>query len=682
MNFVPFFAAPIVEEGITNPIVEESVPVFLVLVSVILIAPLLSEIARLPDIIGLIIAGIIIGPAGLNLLAVDETILLFSTVGLIYLMFSAGLEIDLAQFNKVRGRALTFGLFTYSIPQLSGIVLSDFFDLTLAGGVLLGSVYATQTLVAFPIVNRFGIAKNEAVSITIGATIFTDVASLLVLATLAGGHGGGGDPNNPELGALLELIGLIIVYTVVVLTFLPRIGRAFFKRFSGRNVEFQFVLVALFVAAFFAEQIGMEAIVGAFMAGLAINSTLPHHSAVLKRVVFVGEAFFIPIFLMYIGMIADPVAIFTDSETIIIGVVLTLTVYVTKFAAAFSVSRIYNYNTDELMTSFGLSHAHAAVALAVIQIGQGVGLFDEQIFNGAILMVLMTCFTSPLVVQRWGARLRTHATDASTTEQRPLFERILIPVANPDNENNMLGLASILARQVKGQLMPLNIIRTRSGKVDPNALEAQHRILNAESLTDPDTNITPIGRVDSSISRGILNTAIEHQASLIILGWHGNATFESSIFGNMIDEVMWEAEVPALVIRMTTPINAKRRVLLVVPPNSIRAEFVQQTIQTAGTIAKAINVPLQILTEDFYVEDLRAELANSYDTLPHDFSNLKDNSAAFIVSNIEDGDLVIVTTIGSRALFRSSLGNLPEELAERTDASLIVIRYPEEQDSP
>jgi len=248
----------------------EPVAIFLTIMAVILITPLLSERVRLPGIVGLILGGILVGPHGLGLLTIGRVIELLSTVGLIYLMFSAGLEIDLRQFDLVRNKALFFGLLTFLIPQLSGIALGRGLGLSWASAVLLGSVYASHTLVAFPILSRLGIVRNEAVSVTIGATVFTDVVALLVLAIVAGMQDG--DASVISVGGL---IALMIGYAVLVLLGLPRAGKLFFRRFTSRAVEFQFVLVALFVAALLAERIGMHAIVGAFLAGLAINSALP-----------------------------------------------------------------------------------------------------------------------------------------------------------------------------------------------------------------------------------------------------------------------------------------------------------------------------------------------------------------------------------------------------------------------
>lgn len=665
-----FLAAPIVQQSITEPFIQETVPIFLTLVSLILIAPLLSEFARLPGIIGLILAGVLIGPSVLNILAVDETIVLFSTVGLIYLMFTAGLEIDLVQFNRVRNRALVLALIAFALAQISGQILGQIYGLSFVGSILLGADYASQTLVALPVIIRLGITRSEIVATAIGATIINELLALMVLAAITSGD----DPNNPELGAVAQLVILSAIYITVLLIALPRIGKFFLSRFSGRSVEFQFVLVAIFVAAFLAEAIGLEAIVGAFLAGLAVNSLLPHRSPVLGRVVFFGEAFFIPFFMMYIGMITDPVAIFTDLRTLGIGISLVLTVYVVKFAASYLAGRMFEYNREETLTTFGLLHAEAAVALAILQVGQGAGLFGSEIFNGAILMVLVTCFTSPLVVQRWGARLHlTSERRKQAREKRPLFSRVLIPVSNPASEEHLLNLATILAKTANGTLMPMNVARYVDGHAE--GLEHQERLLDADNLHDPDLHIEPIARVDTSIAGGILRSAIEKKATLIVMGWHGTTTVRDTIFGTVLDEVLWETQVPVLISRISSAITLKQRVILVIPANSIASNSVELTVETAAIIAQAINVPMTLLVDEFYRADVDTHLKNHAD-IKYKIHDLGPDVIGDVTRIANGRDLILVTTMGSRARFQSSLGTIPEEIAQKTPASLVVVRYP------
>ena len=279
---------------------NEPVAFFLLIMSIILVTPLLSERVRLPGIIGIILGGMLIGPHGFHLIDADDRMVFLSTIGLVYLMFSAGLEVDIHQFMRVRGRSLVFGFFTFLLPQLMGMGLGRLLGLDWLGMILLGSAFASHTLIAFPILTRLGVTRNEAVAVTTGATVLTDIGAFIILAVVLGAKSGG-----LNIGYFIQLFVLLSFFAFIIIVGLPRLGKLFFQRFSGRAIEFQFVVVVLFVAALGAELIGVHEVVGAFLAGLAINATLPRHSPVIGHVLFIGESFFIPVFLLYSGMITD-----------------------------------------------------------------------------------------------------------------------------------------------------------------------------------------------------------------------------------------------------------------------------------------------------------------------------------------------------------------------------------------
>ncbi|MFZ5916676.1 MAG: cation:proton antiporter [Chloroflexota bacterium] len=648
---------------------HEPVAIFLTIIAVILITPLLSRRARLPGIVGLILGGLLVGPHGLGLLRMDSTIDLLGTVGLVYLMFSAGLEIDLHQLGSVRHRAIIFGLLTFAIPQIIVTFLGRALGFGWASSILLGSTFASHTLIAYPVLSRLGIVRNEAIAVVVGATVFTDVAALLVLAVVAGAQDGG-----VSAVSIMSLIALMVGYTVLVLLGLPRLGKLFFRRFSSRDIEFQFVLMALFVAALLAELIGMHAIVGAFLAGLAINAALPGRSAVGSQILFLGESFFVPIFLIYVGMIIDPLAFLVDQQTLLIGAVFTVSVYVTKFGAAWIASRLFHYTRDELLTFWGLSQAQAAATIATILVGVEIDLFPMAVFNGAILSVLCTCVTSPLLVQHFGSRLQP--TEAPRAPQSP-FDRILVPLANPQTQEHLLTLASLLSQSVEGTLLPLHVVQEIGGRIV--GLEHQRRLLNEvpEILKDPNIKIDPVRRVSQSTAQGILYAAVETEASLIVMGWRGKPTLRQSILGTVLDEVVWQATVPVVVGRIITPINAAQRVVLVVPPNSFSLGLEGQTLKMVAAMARAINVPLLVLAAGRYVQPLQEAVERLGTELPSQIVRLKGDVVHAVASKVNPHDLVIVTSVGAQSRFRSSLGHIPERLAEAISGSMVVVHYPQ-----
>lgn len=648
---------------------NEPVAIFLTIMAVILITPILSERVRLPGIVGLILGGMLIGPYGLNLLSDSDGIQLLATIGLVYLMFSAGLEVDLPQFNRVRFRSFIFGVLTFSFPQLLGMGLGRWLGMNWLGAVLLGSAFSSHTLIALPIVTRLGIIKNDAIAMTVGATVMTDISAFIVLAVVLGMQNGGVD-----VTYFARLFVLLLLFTAAVLLGLPRLGKLFFRRFSGRTVEFQFVLVVLFVAALVAEKIGVHAVVGAFLAGLAINATLPHESPVTGYVLFVGESFFIPVFLMYSGMITNPLALLTDTQTLITSVLVTLVAYGSKLLAAWAAARIFRYSNDEMMTIWGLSQAQAAVTIPTLVIGLEAGLFSDSLFNAAIVMILLTSISSPLIVQRFGRKLHVQT---NGMEKPELFKRILVPVANPDTQEYLLALASLLTNNQAGTLLILNVARETNGQII--GLEHQQKLLKRvpELLEDPQAKLELLRRVDSSIARGILHGAIENNASLIVLGWRGKSTLRESIFGAVADEVVWSASIPVLVGRLSTPVNAMRRLVLVIPPERLPLHWLKQTYEIAATMAKALNVPLLVLIAGRDEESRRPHLENLNGELAYEATTVQGNLVYAVAGRTREQDLIVVPSLGSRKRFLSSLGRLPERLAAATTSSLVVIHYSE-----
>src|SRR5512134_2477606 len=293
---------------------NEPVAFFLLIMSIILVTPLLSERVRLPGIVGIILGGMLIGPYGFRLLEAGDRMEFLSTIGLVYLMFSAGLEVDINQFMRVRGRAVIFGFFTFLLPQVMGMALGLILGLEWLGIILLGSAFASHTLIAFPILTRLGVVRNEAVAVTTGATVLTDIGAFIVLAVVLGVKAGG-----VTVGYFIQLLVLLAIFTALLIFGLPRLGKLIFQKLTGRALEFQFVIVILFVAAFTAELIGVHEVVGAFLAGLAVNSMLPRHSPVTGHVLFIGESFFIPVFLLHSGLITDPLTFLQSPQTIIVA---------------------------------------------------------------------------------------------------------------------------------------------------------------------------------------------------------------------------------------------------------------------------------------------------------------------------------------------------------------------------
>lgn len=390
-----------------NPVIIFSIVLF-----IILFAPLLLKKIRIPHLIGLIVAGAVVGPYGLNLLRRDSSIVLFGTVGLLYIMFLAGLEIDISEFKKSKGKIAFFGLTTFIIPLVLGSVASYYIlNLDFTAALLLASMFSTHTLISYPIVSKYGIVHNRAVNMAVGGTMITDILALLILAGVAGSSKG-----NVSTLFWVKLSVSSLIFVGIVFFIFPIITRWFFRKIDDGISHYIFVLAMVFLAAFLAEAAGMESIIGAFFAGLVLNEFVPHDSPLMSRINFVGNAIFIPFFLISVGMLVDVSVLIKGFGALKVAGVIIFVALLSKYLAAMITKKVFNLKKWEGELLFGLSASHAAATLAIILVGyniitgetpagEPIRLLNEDVLNGTILLILISCATSSLVVERAASKL-------------------------------------------------------------------------------------------------------------------------------------------------------------------------------------------------------------------------------------------------------------------------------------
>lgn len=646
---------------------HEPVAFFLLIMTIILVTPLLSERVHLPGIVGIILGGMLIGPHVLGLIGDNDRMQFLSTIGLVYLMFTAGLEVDINQFLRVRNRSIVFGFFTFLMPQLMGAGLGWILGLDWLGRILLGSAFASHTLIAFPILTRLGVTRNEAIAVTTGATVLTDIGAFIVLAVVLGARTGG-----VNLGYFAQLFILLSAFTLLIILGLPRLGKSFFQRFSERAIEFQFVVVVLFVAALGAELIGVHEVVGAFLAGLAINATLPRHSPVIGHVVFIGESFFIPLFLLYSGMITDPFSFLENRQTIVVALGVTIVAYVSKWMAAWITARIFKYTKNEFWTAYGLSHAQAAVTIPTLVIGLDTGLFDSTLFNAAIVMILLTSITSPLIVQRFGADLQTASEDDKPS---PLFERILVPIIDPRSQEQLIGLATLLAKVNDGKTIAVHVVK--AGSKQEKELSLQRDLLGRtpEILNDPQSEVELISRLADTHAKGILYTAQEQNATIILMGWRGKRTLRESLLGSVLDEVIWGSDTPVIVGKISVPLNSNRRILFFLPPKVVPPIALRRMLETNISLAKALNVPLILRADASYTRSVHSLLSTIDGDHSIEVETLKGQLKPALLEEESISSFIVVPGFGSRKRVADTLGVLPERLAMAFDGNLAILHF-------
>lgn len=677
---VSFDLAPLVTRPSLSLPFDNPVLIFGLAMVVFLVAPLVLERFRLPGIIGIILVGAAIGPNGIGFLERGETFELLGEVGLIYLMFIAGLEINLNQFIEYKDRSLVFGTFSFLIPQALGTAVGIYLlDLTVAAALLFAAVFSSHTLLAYPIVNRLGIAKNEAMTATIGGTILTDTAALLVLAVVIASVGG-------VLNAAfwLELgIGLTVFFVGVWLI-VPRLGKWFFRMHREESYfEFLFVMAVLFGCAFLAEMVGVEHIIGAFLAGLTLNRLIPETGPLMNRIEFVGNALFIPFFLLSVGMLVDVGVLTEGADTFVIAGSLIGMVILTKFAAAWVTGWVYGYTDEEVLGMFGLSVGQAAAALAIVQIGFDAGVpgFDQNMINGVVLMILVVSLVSPALVERAGSALlreREHREyDPSDTPQR-----ILTPVSRESEyKESLLDLAfTIRDERTQEPIHVLSVVRpsesesTEADVARAEELQAEIERYAASAEVPVDTHT----RINEEIAAGIVNATVENRISSVVIGWDGAKSRAQRVFGHIIDQVLSRIDQLTLVGRVREPLNTTEKILLVLPPRIDHNDGFYEAFHTVKRLSEQTSAPIHGLAVSGSPEQFERLSGLVEPEVPAEYETVNDWKA--LLSRLRDdtgaGDLIVCMSARRDDIgWHSELRTLPKSISTLTGGNFVIV-YP------
>jgi len=553
---------------LTDPVLK-----FLVILIIILVIPILSDRIKIPHLLGMILAGVIIGPYGFNLLARDSGIILSGTAGLLYIMFLAGLEIDMNDFKKNAGKSTLLGLYGFSIPMvlgtLSGVYVLGFSIMT---SVLLASMFASHTLITYPLVSKLGITKNIAVNISVGSTLITNILALVVLAVIVGMSAGVIDNN---FWLILSLS--FVAFSATIYLIFPIISRWFFKRYSDNVSQYIFVLVIVFLGAVLSQLAGIEAIIGAFMAGLALNRLIPRTSPLMNRIDFVGNAIFIPFFLIGVGMLIDYRA-FGNIDTLLVAITMSIVATLGKLIAAWLTQKNFKLSKNERKLIFGLTNSQAAATLAAVLVGyniiigysesgEPIRLLNDSILNGTIIMILVTCTIASFATQRSAQSIAL----LDLTEEEPFesTERILIPLNNPNNIEELISFSTIIkSKKNKNGLFALNIINSESA--EPNAEKNARKLLEKAKIVASATDIelNPLLRYDLNIVNGVTGIIRENRITDLILGLHVKYDESDSYLGTFTEGILSKSNISTFIYHAFQPISTIKRHLLVVPPNA------------------------------------------------------------------------------------------------------------------
>ncbi len=568
--FLALYSHDLLQTPIDSPILK-----FLVILSIILFAPLLFNRIRVPHILGLIIAGAIIGPHGLNLVLRDDGIVMSGTAGLLYIMFLAGLEIDMNEFVKSRVKSIVFGLYTFIIPMAIGIATGLYLlDFSLTTSILLASMFASHTLLAYPIVSKLGVKRNRAVTVAIGGTVIAETLALLVLAIIVETTKG-----DVDMMFWLRFSASISIFAAIIFIGFPIVTRLFLKNFSDGLTQYIFILFMLFLGAALAEMVEIEGIIGALFAGLALNSLIPHSSALMNRIEFIGNAIFIPFFLIGVGMLIDYRVFFSDWNVLYVAFIMTAMATIAKYISSWLAQKSFGYTNNERLLIFGLSNARAAATLAVVLVGYGIilgyaddgspiRLFDDSVLNGTIVMIFITCTIASFSAQRGAYRISmSEQIDLDTNSDD--MERILLPINDISSTNELMSFTNLIVPKQSNSTITVSAVIGESKDETMQVSSAkkifERAIHSAASMDRPiETNM----RYDGSYISGIINMIRESDVSDLVIAVDREKFKKRKFINQIFDDSIRSSSVTTFMYYSHQPVETIKRYFVIIPPNA------------------------------------------------------------------------------------------------------------------
>lgn len=665
---------------VTNP-----VAIFLIVMAIILLAPVVLNRLKIPHIIGMIVAGVVVGPYGLHILASDSSFEIFGKVGLLYLMFLAGLEIDMYHLRRNIRKGVLFGSLTFLIPMVMGVLGSVYLLHTgWLTAFLLAAMYASHTLIAYPVAARFGITKAPSVLISVVGTIIAVVGALLVLAGAVNIF----DTGSFAPSGILWLCLKLALYCLAVLYAYPRITRWFFKLYSEKVTQYVYVMVMVFLSAWVAGAIGLEPVLGAFFAGLVLNRYIPSDSPLMNSIEFVGNALFIPYFLIGVGMMIN-VAVIVSGNTLAVASVMLVIALVSKWVPAWIAQKIYRMNGSDRRMMFGLTTAHTAVALAVVTIGynmilpDGTRIMDETMLNGTVLVILVTCAIAPIVASQAASKIKIRMLRERPDEEETsaTAANVLVPVSNPITSAALMDLALLMSRS--SALKPDGIFALHVRNDNSPSAKAVGRNslrLASEAAAGADRRATAIERFDINTVTGILNTMQERDITRVVVGMHRKNTVIDTFLGQKIDQLLRGTNRMVVISRCYIPVNTVTRIAVFVPDKAEYETGFHEWVVALGHLTSQIGCRIIFCTRPHQQPIIRGIIRSNSLGIRHEYRTITDKDDFVLLANrVLDDDLFVV--IGARPNSVSYSADMVENtlfLQRYFSRNNLVIIYPEQ----
>ena len=667
---------------ITNPSL-----IFLLVLVIILLAPIIMGKLRIPHIIGMVLAGVAIGQYGFNILVRDDSFELFGRVGLYYIMFLAALEMDVEGVKKNKGKLSLFGLLTFAVPFTLTFIMSEWLlGYPTIASLLLGCLMASNTLIAYPIVSRYGQQRKPSVALSVGASMLSLLVALVVLAALVASHNG-------QTGVLFWLwfVAKFVIYCGGLTLLIPKLTRWFLRRYSDAVMQFIFVMAMLFMSAVLSESIGLEGIFGAFLSGLILNRYIPHVSPLMNRIEFIGNALFIPYFLIGVGMLINVRLAFSDTGVLWVALAITLFGTAGKAIAAYLSALLFRLplNTSGNMM-FGLTSAHAAGAIAIIMVGmrlttpEGSVLVTGEMLNGVVLMILLTCLISTVVTEQAAQQITLRDKEIPQEDTQD-DEKMLIPMKYPEYAVRLVNLAIMMRNPKLGRgLVGLSVVYD---DVDMRLnQERGQRLLEKvqQYAAAADVKMQTQVRVAANIANGIKHAFKEFRASEIIIGMHMHPEVSASFWGEFHQSLFNGLNRQIIMARLKQPLSTIRRIEVAVPS---RAQFEPGFYRWLERVARlSVNLECRTIfhgrTDTLalisqYVRNRHPEMRVEFMQMDH--WNEMPRLAATIA---EDHLFIVIAARKGTVSYKNALEHLPEEIQQFFSGKNIIIIFPDQHGDP
>lgn len=662
------------------PYVTQPVTIFFIVLAIILVTPLVFNKLKIPHIIGMILAGVVIGPYGFNILDRDSSFAIFGQVGLLYLMFLAGLEIDMYHLKLNLRRGLMFGLLTLFVPLVLGVLTSVYiFRLDWLTSMLLGAMYASHTLISYPVAARFGITRSPAVLIAVVGTIIAVIGALLVIAvTVDIQRMGYFSP-----GSLLRLGFMMLLYCVFILLVYPRLTRFFFKTYGDKVTQYVYIMALVFMAAWLARLIGLEPVLGAFFAGLVLNRYVPAASPLMSSIEFVGNALFIPYFLISVGMMINVRTVF-DTDTLLITLVMLAVALVSKWIPAFITGKTASLGRAGTQVIFGLTTAHTAVALAIVTLGHSLGLFDQLILNATVLVILVTCSLAPIITSAGAPRLKIAMLEEDEerdqrTLRRGRINNSLITVATPESAVPLVETAILMRSEVgRHEFYALHVRNDNSRAARELATESLRAAKETASAVD--IPIELLDRYDLNTVTGVINAIEERDITEIFLGLHRRQTVIDSFFGAKVDALLRATNRMIIISRMMIPVSTVSRIVVYAPPKAQYETGFSRWIRGVARLTRQVGCRIIFCSPRDVQPLIRGVIYHENYGIRCEFREVEDWDDFILLTNrIRPDDLL--TVIGARVnsvSYGVAMAEMPSFLQRYYAAHNLMFIYPEQ----